>query len=191
VLFSLGSIVFIFVWVFYLTVQIEQSNILGTISEIPEHVVITPTSILTSTPVMTPSPTQNEYLVTRVIDGDTIEIVFGGGVKKVRYIGIDTPETVDPRRGVGCYGKEAAQKNKELVEGKAVKLERDVSDTDSFGRLLRYVYVGKRMVNETLLEEGYAHASAYPPDIAYKEVFEAKEEQAKTEQKGLWGLCPL
>src|SRR4030042_2567140 len=97
-----------------------------------------------------PSSTSNEnqknqastnegILVTRVIDGDTIEIEGG---QKVRYIGIDTPEKVDPRPSVQCYGKEAAAKNKELVEGKRVRLEKDVSETDKYGRLLRYVFVG-------------------------------------------------
>lgn len=190
-MFSLGSIVFILVWVFYFTVHIEQSNILGTLTEVSKSGVVTVTPTVKITPMTTPSLFQNEYLVTRVVDGDTIEIAIEGGVKKVRYIGINAPETVDPRKKVGCYGKEAAQKNRELVEGEVIRLERDVSDTDSFGRLLRYVYVGERMVNEILVEEGYAHASAYPPDVQYQDVFEAKEERAKTEQKGLWGFCPL
>ena len=84
------------------------------------------------------------YNVIRVVDGDTIEIEGG---QKVRYIGIDTPETVDPSRPVGCYGKEASDKNKELVEGKIVRLEKDISETDRYGRLLRYIYVGDIFVN--------------------------------------------
>src|SRR3990172_7201954 len=76
--------------------------------------------------------------VTRVIDGDTIEL---GDGRRVRYIGIDTPETVDPRKPVECFGKEAAAKNRELVDGKMVEMEKDASETDKYGRLLRYIYV--------------------------------------------------
>src|SRR3989344_6996325 len=88
----------------------------------------------------TSQPTAKEQLikVTRVIDGDTIEIEGG---QKVRYIGIDTPETVDPRSLPQCFGKEAASKNRELVEGKKVRLEKDILDKDKYGRLLRYVYL--------------------------------------------------
>src|SRR3989338_7463066 len=77
--------------------------------------------------------------VKRVIDGDTIELENG---EKVRYIGIDTPETLDPRKPIQCFGKEAAQKNRELVEGKPVWLTKDITDKDKYGRSLRYVYLG-------------------------------------------------
>lgn len=121
--------------------------------------------------------------VIRVIDGDTIEI---DGGQKVRYIGIDTPETVDPREPVGCYGKESSDKNKELVLDKEVRLEKDVSETDKYGRLLRYVWVGDLMVNEYLVEEGYAMSSSYPPDIKYQERFVEAQRKAREENKGLW-----
>lgn len=128
--------------------------------------------------------------VVRVRDGDTIEVDFGeGNVKTVRYIGIDTPETVDPRKGVQCFGIQASMKNKELVEGKTVQLERDISETDKYGRLLRYVYVGDIFVNEALVSEGFAHASYYPPDIKYQELFEEMEAEARVNNKGLWGSC--
>ena len=128
------------------------------------------------------------YLVTKVVDGDTIEIEGG---QKVRYIGIDTPETVDPREAVGCYGKEASNKNKELVEGKKVRLEKDVSETDRYGRLLRYIYVGEIFVNEYLVKEGFAKASSYPPDVKYQDKFKASEALARDSKKGLWGGCSL
>jgi micrococcal nuclease len=124
--------------------------------------------------------------VLRVVDGDTIEIEGG---QRVRYIGIDTPETVDPRKPVQCFGKEAAAKNRVLVEGQEVRLEKDISDTDRYGRLLRYVYVGDTLINELLVSEGYAHASSYPPDVKYQEKLRAAEEEARAEERGLWGNC--
>lgn len=125
-------------------------------------------------------------IVTKVVDGDTIQI---NGNLTVRYIGIDTPETVDPRREVGCFGKEASEKNKLLVLGKEVRLEKDVSETDRYGRLLRYVYVDNVMVNEQLVLDGYAQSSSYPPDIKYQERFDAAERLAIETKRGLWGSC--
>ena len=134
-----------------------------------------------------------KVVVKRVIDGDTIEIEGG---RKVRYIGIDTPETVDPRKPVQCFGREAAAKNRELVLGKEVELEKDISETDKFGRLLRYVYIisaekGRVMVNEDLVREGFAHASSYPPDVKYQSKFNETEKSAQAENLGLWVGCPL
>ena len=101
----------------------------------------TPAVIAEKTAAPTTGP-ENENLqqekVTRVIDGDTIELETG---QKVRYIGINTPETVDPRKPAECFGRESSEKNKELVEGKIVELEKDISETDKYQRLLRYVYV--------------------------------------------------
>ena len=126
--------------------------------------------------------------VTRVIDGDTIEIESG---QKVRYIGIDTPETVHPDMKVQCFGKEAAVKNKELVEGKTVELEKDVSETDKYGRLLRYVYAEDIFVNDFLIRQGFAHASTYPPDVKYQDQLRAAEEEARSNNRGLWSQCDL
>jgi len=122
--------------------------------------------------------------VTRVVDGDTIEISSG---EKVRYIGVNAPESVDPRRPIQCYGHEASAKNKELVEGKTVRLEKDISDKDKYGRLLRYVWVGDIMINEQLVREGFAQVSTYPPDVKYKDQFIEAQRLAKEEKKGLWG----
>lgn len=126
--------------------------------------------------------------VIRIIDGDTIEVDLGEGNKKtVRYIGIDTPETVDPNKDVQCFGKEASAKNKELVGNGIVGLEKDVSETDRYGRLLRYVYMGDLFINQVLVSEGYAHTSSYPPDIRYQDKFLQAEQQARASNKGLWG----
>lgn len=118
--------------------------------------------------------------VTRVIDGDTI--VIGSG-QRVRYIGIDTPE-VYPE--LEAYGMEAWQANRGLVEGKEVRLERDVSETDKYGRLLRYVYVDGVLVNAELVRLGLAEAKAYPPDTKYQDLLEQQEREARQAGRGMW-----
>ncbi len=152
----------------------------------------TPTAAVTAAPTPSPSPSfpdgTTPATVIRVVDGDTIEVEIEGETHKVRYIGIDTPETVDPRRPVGCFGEEASAANKALVEGRIVGLEGDVSDTDRFGRLLRYVWLNsEEMVNAVLVRDGYAQASAYPPDVRYQELFDGLEAGARSAGRGLWG----
>jgi len=118
--------------------------------------------------------------VTRVIDGDTI-IIEGG--YRVRYIGIDTPETYPE---VEAFGIEAWQANRSLVEGKEVRLEKDVSETDKYDRLLRYVYVGDIFVNAELVRQGLARARAYPPDTMYQDSLEEMEAEARGAGRGMW-----
>jgi micrococcal nuclease len=125
--------------------------------------------------------------VSKVIDGDTIEITYKGKNYRVRYIGIDTPESVHPNRPVEPFGKEAAAKNKELVSGKEVYLIRDVSQTDKYGRLLRYVIADGIFVNYELVKQGYAYAVTYPPDVACAEAFLAAQRAAQAAGRGLWG----
>lgn len=126
-------------------------------------------------------------VVTRVVDGDTIELDTG---QKVRYIGVDTPETVHPNKAVQCFGKEASAYNKQLVTGKKVRLVKDVSDTDRYARLLRYVYLEDgTFVNEVLITEGYARAATFPPDVRYSEQFAAQARQAQLSKLGLWSAC--
>lgn len=127
-------------------------------------------------------PEIKTYLVVRVIDGDTIEIEGG---KRVRYIGINTPETSP----VECFGVEATNKNKELVGGKRVRLEKDISELDKYGRLLRYVWVGDIFVNDYLVRQGYAYATTYPPDVEYSNQFVQAQREAKENNRGLWAGC--
>jgi micrococcal nuclease len=139
----------------------------------------------------TPSPYVRAGLtpatVTRVVDGDTIRVEIGGEEFRVRYIGIDTPETVDPRRPVQCFGHEASERNRQLVEDKVVGLEKDVSETDGFDRLLRYVWVEDTLVNAALVEEGFAMAYTYPPDVRNADLFASLQTDARANGRGLWG----
>jgi micrococcal nuclease len=149
----------------------------------------TPADVV-GTPVASPAPVDlEEAPVTNVVDGDTIDVMIGGQELRVRYIGIDTPETVDPRQPVECFGREASERNRQLVEGKSVGLERDVSETDQYGRLLRYVWVDGQMVNAALVEEGYATATTYPPDVRYAALFGDLEARARDAGRGLWSAC--
>ncbi len=161
----------------------------------PEHEGATPSitpavaaATPTSAPPVGPAAAGLAHAqVTRVVDGDTIDVVVNGSEQRLRYIGINTPETVDPRRPVECFGREASERNRQLVEGQTVGLERDVSETDRFGRLLRYVWLGDEMVNATLVAEGYATAATFPPDVKYAATFAALEAEARTAGRGLWG----
>jgi len=120
---------------------------------------------------------ENAVFVTRVIDGDTIEIASG---HRVRYIGIDTPERGEP------YYWEALNANRALVEGKKVRLERDTEDKDKYGRLLRYVWVDDTMVNAELVRLGYAYSRFYPPNLKYQTHLLQLEEEAREQKLGLW-----
>ena len=115
-----------------------------------------------------------------MIDGDTITIEGG---YRVRYIGIDTPEVYP---AVEAFGIEAWQANRRLVEGKEVRLERDVSETDKYGRLLRYVYVDGVFVNAELVKQGLARVRAYPPDTKYQAHLDKMEAEAREAGRGMW-----
>lgn len=133
-----------------------------------------------------------EALVVHVVDGDTIDVNLGGKIYRVRYIGVDTPETVHPSQPVECMGREASAFNKQLVEGKIVRLEKDISETAKYGRLLRYVYVGDIFVNVELVRQGLAHVSTYPPDVKYQDVFLQLQREARDAGRGLWsGACEV
>lgn len=129
--------------------------------------------------------------VVRIVDGDTIRVSVGGHVYTVRYIGIDCPETKHPRLPVQWMGPEATWANQELVRGKTVYLEKDVSETDRYGRLLRYVFLEDgTFVNAELVRRGYAQVSTYPPDVKYQDLFLQMQEEAREARRGLWGPTP-
>lgn len=144
----------------------------------------TPKPAASPSPVATSGPGRQEARVVRVIDGDTVELEGG---QRVRYIGINTPEITDSRPAVKAWAEKAKEKNRELVEGKKVVLERDVSETDRYGRLLRYVYLDATMVNAELVRLGYAYATSYPPDVKHQDLFARLEKDARGAGRGLWG----
>ena len=130
--------------------------------------------------------------VDRVVDGDTIVARIAGSTERVRLIGIDTPESVDPRRPVECFGKEASKHTAELLpEGTAVRLVRDVEARDRYGRLLAYVYRSRDdlFVNLELAEDGYASVATYPPNVAHVAEFTRAAAEARREGRGLWSAC--
>ena len=137
---------------------------------------------------------KSSYSVERVIDGDTIDISFNGTKTRVRLIGINTPETVDPRRPVQCFGKEASARAKELLSGKEVFIELDPSQDryDKYGRLLAYIYLPNGVFfNELMIKEGYAYEYTYRVPYKYQEEFKQAERDARTNKRGLWadGVC--
>ena len=134
----------------------------------------------------TASATALEGVVVRIIDGDTIHVRLGDRVEKVRYIGLDTPEIQHPRKGAELGGRDASRVNRDLVDGRRVRLELDVQERDRHGRLLAYVWVGDVMVNEELLRLGYAQVLTVPPNVRYQSVFLAREREARQSGRGLW-----
>lgn len=137
---------------------------------------------------------QNEqYQVVKVLDGDTFQIKINKEIATVRMLGIDTPETVDPRKGIQCYGKQASDKTKELLLGKYVSLSTDPSqdNTDKYGRILAYVNIKDGIfINQYLLEYGYAREYKYKFNYQKRKEFKKLENLAKKKKIGLWGsIC--
>jgi len=127
--------------------------------------------------------------VTRVVDGDTIEVRLRAEEEDVRYIGVDTPETVEPGEPVDCFGPRASHFNEDLVEGEEVRLVFDTELRDDYGRLLAYVYRGDRFVNAELVRRGYARSLTIPPNDRFAALFRRAEHRAGVAGRGLWGAC--
>jgi micrococcal nuclease len=128
-------------------------------------------------------------VVEHVVDGDTVIVRAGGGALRVRLLGIDTPETVDPDRPVGCFGPEASAYTKHLLTGRSVTLVYDRELHDRYGRLLAYVYLRGRFVNASLVEFGYARTLSIPPNTAHAADLASLERRAALDGRGLWGAC--
>ena len=129
------------------------------------------------------------YDVTKITDGDTIHLSMDGRDETVRLIGINTPETVDPRRAVECFGKEASERMKEIAKGKIVRLEYDDSQSvrDTYGRLLAYVYLEDgEMINRKMVAEGYAYEYTYLTPYKYQKDFRELQRLAQSAKRGLW-----
>ena len=146
--------------------------------------VINPTESIAPVFNCVPQNTQRDQAqLIRVIDGDTIEVAVNGETRKVRYIGMDTPENGD------TFFTEATDANNQLVTGQTLTLVKDVSETDRYDRLLRYVFVGDNIfVNYELVNQGYAQIATFPPDVACEELFREAQTNARDSERGLWGV---
>ena len=127
--------------------------------------------------------------VIRAVDGDTIEVLVDGRREDVRYIGVDTPETVKPGTPVQCFGPQASAFNHGLVEHRTVRLVFDRERRDVYGRLLAYVYLRGRLVNAMLVRRGYARTLTIPPNTAHAGLFHRLAQAAARAGLGLWGRC--
>jgi micrococcal nuclease len=142
-----------------------------------------------TTPVSQATPQYTYYSVVSVVDGDTIKINMGGTTETLRLIGIDTPETVDPRKPVQCFGIEASNKAKELLENKKVRIEKDSTqgERDKYSRLLAYIFREDGLFyNKYIIEQGYAHEYTYGTPYKYQAEFKAAEKVARENLRGLW-----
>ncbi len=159
--------------------------VLAILSWLAERHQIIPTALTNNQPGL--------YHVTKVVDGDTIEVSAGGAADKVRFIGVDTPETSDPRKPVQCFAQAAKSKTTSLLTDQNVKLVPDPedSDRDKYHRLLRYVYLPDgTLINAELVKQGYAFAYKVFPFTKLDE-FTTLEQQARTAGAGLWSGCSV
>lgn len=151
------------------------------------------TATPTSVPAASSLPPGTDAVVTSVTDGDTIVVrTTAGATERVRFIGIDTPETRDPRRPVECFGREASARTAALLPpGTAVRLEPDVEARDRYGRLLAYVWraADAVFVNRVLVEDGWAVPYRYPPNVRYADLFSRLGAEARVAARGLWQAC--
>ena len=139
-----------------------------------------------ATPVGAQPSAPDVGLVVRVVDGDTLHVRLADRLEKVRYIGVNAPEVHHPSRGEEPGGTEAYARNRQLVEGKRVRLELDVQARDRYGRLLAYVWVGATMVNAELLRLGYAQVMTVPPNVRHQALFVKLQRDAREAGRGLW-----
>jgi endonuclease YncB( thermonuclease family) len=134
-------------------------------------------------------PAEASAFVVRAVDGDTIEARIGGQVEDVRYIGVDTPETVKPDAPVQCFGPRASSFNHGLVERRRVRLVFGAERRDAYGRLLAYVYRGHHFVNAMLVRRGLARSLTIPPNDRFAPLFKGLELRAARAGRGLWSAC--
>lgn len=171
------------IWIFLFACTTPQNEPLPTLAV---TAVAIPTLSASPPPTVeqieTGDVTGQTAVVTRIVDGDTIDVDIEGTTYRVRYIGMDTPERGD------FFYHEATEANRQLVEGQTVTMVEDVSETDRYGRLLRYVYLPDgTFVNAELVRQGYAQILTYPPDVKYQELFAQLQREAREAGLGLWG----
>jgi micrococcal nuclease len=136
-----------------------------------------------------PPPRSATAYVVRAVDGDTIEVRLDGRTEDVRYIGVDTPETVKPNTPVQCFGPRAHRFNAHLIAGRRVRLDFDAERRDVYGRLLAYVHLGRRFVNAELVRRGLGRTLTIPPNDRFAGRFKRLEMAAARAGRGLWGAC--
>lgn len=137
----------------------------------------------------TPTPFQQNgtlCLVTNVVDGDTFDVGNCADAGRVRLILVDTPEVFG---GAECFGREASSYTSNALLGVTVRLERDVSNTDRYGRLLRYAWLGDTLFNEQIVRDGFAVLATFPPDVRYVDRIRDAQTEARNAERGLWELC--
>lgn len=164
------------------TTEATAKNVQPEVANTAEKTTTTqPTSSQPSTP-------SQGYKVTEVVDGDTIKVSINGSVETLRIIGLDTPETLDPRKPVQCFGKEASNKAKAFLTGKTVTLEADSTqgERDKYGRLLRYVFLDGVDYGKMLISEGYAHEYTYKLPYKYQTAYKAAQASAEANKLGFW-----
>jgi micrococcal nuclease len=165
------------------------------VNQIPVQQVAT-TSVISTTTTKSDAVATNTvstdytyYTVSSVVDGDTVKINMDGKIETLRLIGLDTPETVDPRKVVQCFGKEASNKAKELLVGKKVRIETDPSQgsKDKYNRMLAYIYLENGLFyNKYMIEQGYAHEYTYNIPYKYQSEFKEAVKKAQDSKLGLW-----
>jgi micrococcal nuclease len=136
-----------------------------------------------------PGPTRFGAVVTAPVDGDTVHVQTARGDETVRFLGVNTPETHHPTKGVECYGPEAAAFTDRELTGRRVTLELDVEHRDRYGRLLAFVIVDGHRFNDVLLERGYARLLVIPPNGEHGRTMLTEELAARRAHRGLWGAC--
>jgi micrococcal nuclease len=127
-------------------------------------------------------------LVTKVVDGDTLDVTINGKEERVRLLLVDTPETKHPNKPVQPFGPEASEFTTSTLLGKQIGLEKDVSERNRYGRVLAYVWIDGKMHNEALIEKGLARVAVFPPDTKYVDEFRAKQRQAQEQAIGIWSI---
>ncbi|MDQ0899864.1 MULTISPECIES: thermonuclease family protein [unclassified Paenibacillus] len=178
-----------YIGIFFLMKRTKNKLILGGVAV--WAIIILIGAMATTQTTTAPVAEANKYItakVTKVVDGDTINVLIGDKKETVRFVLIDTPETKHPSKPVEPFGPEASKFTTDMLEGKEVKLEKDVSERDSYGRLLMYVWLDDKMVNELLLEKGLARVAIYQPDVKYVDKFREIQKKAQQAGTGIWSI---
>ena len=185
------------------TSKILLASLFATMTFVGAHIQYPGSGVATPAPGMQNTATSSADFIPliRVVDGDTIVVRKDGKQIKVRLIGLDTPEVVDPRKPVQCFGQEASDEAHKILDGQSVRLETDPSQDlhDKYGRLLAYVYVPANttpdgiLVNKYMIEQGFGHEYTYNLPYKYQREFKAAESAARSAGRGLWapGACGL